>query len=335
MSNGDDISGVFDAELQFSGGPAAETSFAQQLATLLQQAAFGGAAGSVRTGAAGGSQPPKDPFFFSSTDLPGLVITPVVLKDNNYAEWSKSFRLSLVARHKVGFLNGTVVKPEGDLARLEDWHVVQAVLVQWVLNTIDPKLRGEIPYCDEVGPLWSLLEERYAVSNGTRQNSFLRELSACNQSAKMSISSYFGALQRLWEEQAVLFPLPICECGRPPTQLQSLRDTKHYHQLLGGFSSEYSATRSALLAQKPPPTLNSAYQTLREAEDARNADQKVVSHELFALSSRPSNVVDQSKLVCSHCKKPGHDVAGCFDKHGFPEWFLERQRKGRGGDPRH
>ncbi|XP_047331139.1 uncharacterized protein LOC124934664 [Impatiens glandulifera] len=217
MSNGDDISGVFDAELQSSGGPTVETSFAQQLATLLQQAAFSGAAGSP-------------------------------------------------------------------------------ILVQWVLNTIDPKLRSEIPYCDEVGSLWSLLEERYAVSNGTRQNSFLRELSSCNQFATMSISSYFG--------------------------------------FLGGLSFEYSTTRSALLAHKPPPTLNIAYQTLREAEDARNADQKVISHELFALSSRPSNVVDKSKLVCSHYKKLGHDIADCFDKHGFPEWFLERQRKGRGGDPR-
>uniref|UniRef100_A0A803KWU7 Eukaryotic translation initiation factor 3 30 kDa subunit n=1 Tax=Chenopodium quinoa TaxID=63459 RepID=A0A803KWU7_CHEQI len=66
-------------------------------------------------------------------------------------------------RRKFEFIDGSITKPT-DKERLLDWRCVQAMLVQWILNTIDPSVKQTIPYFEEAEPLWNLLrdhEERF------------------------------------------------------------------------------------------------------------------------------------------------------------------------------
>ncbi|KAL2901666.1 Catechol 1 2-dioxygenase [Bienertia sinuspersici] len=48
--------------------------------------------------------------------------------------------LSLKSRRKYGFIDGTISKPTNQ-AKLEDWHCVQSILVQWIVMTIDSSIR--------------------------------------------------------------------------------------------------------------------------------------------------------------------------------------------------
>nr|GMC80250.1 Retrovirus-related Pol polyprotein from transposon TNT 1-94 [Ipomoea batatas] len=41
--------------------------------------------------------------------------------------------------------------------------------------------------------------------------------------------------------------------------------------------------------------------------------------------------LDKSHLLCTHCKKSGHDVSQCFEIHGYPEWYENRGNNARGG----
>ena len=72
---------------------------------------------------------PKDPYFLNSSDQPGNLITPVVFTGQNFSEWSRAVELSLTARRKITFLEGTEIKPVHDPSRLLDWRVVQALLL--------------------------------------------------------------------------------------------------------------------------------------------------------------------------------------------------------------
>ncbi|GAA0186795.1 hypothetical protein LIER_34083 [Lithospermum erythrorhizon] len=102
------------------------------------------------------NNPPKldhtSPFYLSSNDNPGTIISTVTFTGHNYDEWSKSLRLSLIARRKFGFIDGSVVKPI-TRSLVADWQCVQAMLVQWIRNTIDMSLRKTIPYFEEARPL--------------------------------------------------------------------------------------------------------------------------------------------------------------------------------------
>lgn len=63
---------------------------------------------------------PLNPLFLGSHDGPRNVITPIIFRGNYYEEWSRSIRLSLMARRKYEFLEGKIIKPidEKGFARL-------------------------------------------------------------------------------------------------------------------------------------------------------------------------------------------------------------------------
>ncbi|KAL2237173.1 UNVERIFIED_CONTAM: hypothetical protein Sindi_0909000 [Sesamum indicum] len=49
--------------------------------------------------------------------------------------------------------------------------------------------------------------------------------------------------------------------------------------------------------------------------------------------SRKKPFVDRRRLVCSHCRKPGHTLDSCFQIHGIPEWYKtmhDAKKKGNG-----
>lgn len=61
------------------------------------------------------------PYYLHPSDNPGSLISPVQLKGENYKEWARSMRNSLRAKKKLGFINGTLMKPAEDSPDLEDW----------------------------------------------------------------------------------------------------------------------------------------------------------------------------------------------------------------------
>lgn len=62
---------------------------------------------------------PTTPYFLHPSDNPGALITPVILRGDNYSEWATEFWNSLQAKQKIGFLDGSIIKPttNPDLSR--------------------------------------------------------------------------------------------------------------------------------------------------------------------------------------------------------------------------
>nr|KYP58589.1 Copia protein [Cajanus cajan] len=58
--------------------------------------------------------PSKDPtsqYYLHPSENPSLVLVSFVLDGPNYQQWSHSFRISLVSKNKLGFIDGTIVAP--------------------------------------------------------------------------------------------------------------------------------------------------------------------------------------------------------------------------------
>ncbi|KAK9715429.1 hypothetical protein RND81_06G164500 [Saponaria officinalis] len=105
----------------------------------------------------------------------------------------------------------------------------------------------------------------------------------------------------------------------------------------------YGTVRSTLLSMDPLPTLNHAYQVviqegsvqLEASSGNREERDQMVAFKLNAnikgkgKMADPSNS-DRNHLFCYHCNRVGHDETTCFQIHGFPEWWGDRLRGGRG-----
>ena len=72
------------------------------------------------------------------------VISQPQLNGLNYDEWAINFRMALSSRKKFGFLDGSIPKPEQGSPQLEDWIANNHLLVGWIKQTIEPKIRSTI-----------------------------------------------------------------------------------------------------------------------------------------------------------------------------------------------
>ena len=136
------------------------------------------------------------PYFLSASDNPGTIITQVQLRGTNYDEWARAMRTALRAKKKFGFVDGTVKPPADDSADLEDWWMVNSMLVSWIQNTIEPNLRSTVTYTEVAKLLWDDIKERFSVGNGPRVQQLKSELANCKQRG-MTILNYYGKLKML------------------------------------------------------------------------------------------------------------------------------------------
>ncbi|KAL2939841.1 Retrovirus-related Pol polyprotein from transposon RE1 [Bienertia sinuspersici] len=139
----------------------------------------------------------------------------------------------------------------------------------------------------------------------------------------------------IWKELITYVRIPKCRCGKCEcdivTQVDSIREEDYLHYFLTGLDRHYAAIRAQLLAQSPLPSVDVAYQQLTMAERLRDGIPKVGNVAAFKVDSRPKqNYEDNSDKFCNHCNQVGHEESGCFQIIGYPEWWGDRGRGGRG-----
>ncbi|KAL2904470.1 Retrovirus-related Pol polyprotein from transposon RE1 [Bienertia sinuspersici] len=277
---------------------------------------------------------PSSPYYLGTGDQPRNIISHFVLKGDNYVSWARALTLSLKARRKFGFVDGTISNPT-DSTKLLNWETVNSMLVSWILRTLDPKVAASLPFHDSAQALWLYLQKRYCVANGPRLQQLRANITDCRQTKSMTVEDYFTKIMALYDDLERLKPLHTCSCGlctcNVVDKFRQDREEERLHQFLIGIDDDYyAAVRTNLLSQTPPPDIDRAYQAFLQEERSRIiARTKVVTDEthVFALSDvRERGRIDKSKLVCLYCKKRGHDKPSCFELHGYPQWWLERQR---------
>ncbi|KAK9676116.1 hypothetical protein RND81_11G055400 [Saponaria officinalis] len=160
--------------------------------------------------------------------------------------------------------------------------------------------------------------------------------------------------ERLWDDLANYDALPECTCTGCKCNIVATLTTRCENELvrefLMGLDSNYVVIRSNILGTEPLPTLNQVYSKLIQEEGVRaftqlNVENRVEPLAFVALTSgnnRPSggdhrtDLQDQNeKPKCNQCGREGHTKATCFEIHGFPWWWPDRNRNrthgGRGG----
>ncbi|XP_026435026.1 uncharacterized protein LOC113332446 [Papaver somniferum] len=283
----------------------------------------------------------KNPVYhLGSSDGPGIIITPIVLKGTNYDEWARAIRISLIAKRKFGFVDGTITKPEYS-DQLEEWIVVQSMLVSWISNTLDSSIRSSLGYYDNANLLWTQLKRRYCVVSGTRICQLKASLAECKQKKAEGVADYFGRLNKIWDEMVTYIKVPQCKCGKCTcdiaSQVSMLREEDLLHYFLIGLDSVYSSVREQLLARYPLPSTDVAYQTMVNSESLRIGEvsmftqvhDNVMAFRVQSDQRQLNNTYDPNKH-CKYYSRDGHSEDGCFQRIGYPEWWGDIPRGGRG-----
>ncbi|XP_074270794.1 uncharacterized protein LOC141594693 [Silene latifolia] len=237
---------------------------------------------------------PSSPYYLGSQDGPGAKISHIMLRRDNYHDWQHSMTMSLKARRKFGFIDGSIKKPTSKFD-LDNWEAVHCTLVQWLRNTIDPSILDNVSYVTDASVLWAELKEQFDVVDGTKIHGLKTQLNNCKQTKGMDVTTYYGKLKTLWDSIIMHEPPFACKCGKCECDIGSAAlkrlDNERLHQFFMGLDySLYGSVRSQQFQLDPLPSLSRAYSVVVQQERLKTESNPDVSE--VAAFTVPNSSID-------------------------------------------
>jgi hypothetical protein len=81
------------------------------------------------------------------SDLPELVLVSKPLEEHNYDQWSRSIRIVLSAKNKLGFIDGTIKPSESINVKSAIWQRCNDIVLSWILQSLNPDIASRVLYC--------------------------------------------------------------------------------------------------------------------------------------------------------------------------------------------
>ncbi|XP_075091787.1 uncharacterized protein LOC107825227 [Nicotiana tabacum] len=300
---------------------------------------------------------PSSPLFLSSSDVPGISLT-IPFAGVGFGGWKRNMIVFLSARNKIGFIDGSCIKPPENSPQYRQWDRCNNMVISWFTHSLSPDIAESVQYSETAESIWKQLNNRYGAVNGTKVFELKRQLASTYQES-LDIASYFNKLKKVWDELGVMCTTHANSCVCATKEgLQRKKEEDKVHQFLMGLNEVYIGVRSNLLMMQPLPSLDSVYNILLQDKKQRQVNpnpsfqsesasfnvnsflnksipphfqQKQFNPQAQQRQFHQRVTFDQSRnaAYCKYCTKPGHMVENCYKLIGFPSNF--KFTKGRKG----
>ncbi|RVX01388.1 Retrovirus-related Pol polyprotein from transposon TNT 1-94 [Vitis vinifera] len=276
----------------------------------------------------GGKLDAANPYFLHHSDHPGMVLVSKPLNGDNYSTWCRAMTISLNAKSKLGFIDGTTTMPSATDKPDEhaSWKKCNDMILSWILNSLSQDLVDSVIFSTTAQEVWEDLRDRFSQSNAPRIFQIERDI-ACLTQDQMTVAAYYTRLKRLWDELGS-YNDTVCSCGADHKRRRLM-------QFLMGLNESYNAIRGQILLMNPLPDVAKAYSSIVQEEKQRslgatretteNSAMVVQRAEPMALavrhgqgSSSRSNPSNRKPLHCSYCDRDHHVRETCWKLNGYP-----------------
>ncbi|XP_016677333.2 uncharacterized protein [Gossypium hirsutum] len=267
------------------------------------------------------------PLFLHPSDTPGTILISHRLTGvENYSVWSRLLRIALLAKNKLGFVDGDCRRSTYPDSLRAQWDRCNAFVLSWILNTMSPDLSTGLVFASDSAAVWTDLKDHFSKVDGSRIF-FLHQSIAHLTQGDATVSSYFTQLKLLWDEYTALVPFFTCDCEVAQQNSSHLHQQRLF-QFLMGLNETYAAVRSQILLMQPLPSVNRAYSMIVQ-EEAQQSLSSVLPHasEPIALLSTASGNRKKFNGTCDFCKVKGHKKESCYRLIGLPPDFKFNRKK--------
>ncbi|GKD18952.1 retrovirus-related pol polyprotein from transposon TNT 1-94 [Tanacetum coccineum] len=111
-----------------------------------------------------------------------MILTNTPFNGSNFHGWSRNIKMALGAKLKLGFIDGSCVKPTSDHDDLQRWIGCDYMVTCWILNSMVTELLDAFLYAQSTCELWKEIRERYGQ---------IREFSFCYGSSPTVNKAYY------------------------------------------------------------------------------------------------------------------------------------------------
>ncbi|XP_075091466.1 uncharacterized protein LOC142171677 [Nicotiana tabacum] len=137
------------------------------------------------------------PIYLQPIDTPGSSLISLQLTGSeNYDIWSRSIKIGLLDKSKLGFVDGRFPKFMVEPELHDQWGKVNVVVLSWIVNAVRPRLLSSVVYDSNAYKVWEDLKERFDKVNGARVKYLHKEIHSPTQGT-MTVTDYFSKLRDL------------------------------------------------------------------------------------------------------------------------------------------
>ncbi|KAL0401324.1 UNVERIFIED_CONTAM: hypothetical protein Slati_4162300 [Sesamum latifolium] len=210
-----------------------------------------------------------------SAENSGLVMISAPFNGSNWLTWSHSVRIELEGKDKLGYIDGSYMRPHDGSVDLKQWRITDSLVRTWILSTMVKEIVNAFLYVPSARTLWLELEARYGECDGPLLYKIRREISSISQ-GNLSITAYYTNLKQYWDELVCLKPPAMCSCGlcicgSNKSKMEEIEENQ-LMQFLMGLSEPYDSIRSQILVLDPLPSVNKAYSMVLRVERQRKSE---------------------------------------------------------------
>ncbi|XP_071697442.1 uncharacterized protein [Rutidosis leptorrhynchoides] len=153
----------------------------------------------------------NSPMYIHASDYPKQMHVNETLTDNNYTDWSQEMMNFLLAKNKVGFVDGSIKKPEQNSADYMPWMRCDAMVKGWLTTAMEKELRASVKYAYSAYEIWNDLKERFGKESAPRAYKLKQTLLMTHQDGT-TVSVYYTKFRSLWDEIDSVLSIPKCSC---------------------------------------------------------------------------------------------------------------------------
>ncbi|XP_022030790.1 uncharacterized protein LOC110931715 [Helianthus annuus] len=173
---------------------------------------------------------------------------------------------------QIGFVDGTVKKPEKNDINHMAWLRCDAMIKGWLTTSMEKEIRVSVKYATTAEEIWKDLRELFGKESAPRAYELKQLLSMTKQDGS-SVSAYYTRLRVIWDEIGSVFHVARCSCSECKCGVGKTageqRDKEKLYEFLLGLDNDYSTIRTQILAMKPVPSVGEAYRLASEDEQQR------------------------------------------------------------------
>nr|DAD38601.1 TPA_asm: hypothetical protein HUJ06_012923 [Nelumbo nucifera] len=90
-------------------------------------------------------------------------------------------RLSLSAKNKLGFIDGSVKAPPITDSRYPLWQCCNDLVISWILHSIQPDIAWSVIFSNTTTTVWNDLYDRFSQGDESRIYQIRQEIVECQQ----------------------------------------------------------------------------------------------------------------------------------------------------------
>ena len=292
-----------------------------------------------------------DPYYLSSSDNHTMQVGAMIFNGGNYLNWSRSAKMGLASKNKLGYINGKIKRPKLGSNEYFKWDRNDNMVRCWILKSLKENIAGSLMNMKSAKDLWDEIAERYAQSNAPQIYQLKKELNDLEQN-EMSVCDYYCKLRSYWDQLDDLEGIPECSCGAMSKcscdiekKMLQMQERGRLNDFLMGLNGRYENMRGNILGMDPLPSVNRAYHLVQQIElqkqmtycfqstpesSALAANRQ--SHSLRPLinfQKKDYKKIRMEKLSkkCDHCGMKGHVQEECYKLIGYPADWNKKPRE--------